>query len=149
MWMLQRWRHSRNRVHGKGIRTQGARKALDQWSVENVNMLINQEMRNLAPTMTAPIGELTEEKLLAVNLEHLETAISTKAPTLWSVLHHASTTPQQLAKVSYKTHSAVSSFESALRTYLTLKLILHVAHHHDGRDVFVRTLTAPLPPAAA
>ncbi|KAI0085375.1 hypothetical protein BDY19DRAFT_1050695 [Irpex rosettiformis] len=65
-WLVRKWRQGRNRAHNKGYATLGARKALDDWSIENVNLLINREMRELAPVMTAPIGNLTEEKVHAV-----------------------------------------------------------------------------------
>ncbi|KAI0088970.1 hypothetical protein BDY19DRAFT_993786 [Irpex rosettiformis] len=105
-WLIRRWRLGRRRKHNKGYATRSAREALDEWSVENVNFLINEEMRALAPNMLAPINGLSEEKLLQVNLHHLEETISEKAPTLWSVLHHASSTPSQLKRITYKTHAA-------------------------------------------
>ncbi|KAI0092039.1 hypothetical protein BDY19DRAFT_990787 [Irpex rosettiformis] len=104
--LVRKWRQGRARVHNKGYSTRGARDALDEWSLENVNMLINQEMRALGPVMKAPVNDLTEEKLLNINLEQLETTVQEKAPTLWNILHHASTTPTQSKTLSYKTHAA-------------------------------------------
>lgn len=84
-----------------------ARQDLDEFSVDNVNLLVNQEMRALAPYMNAPIGQLTADKLLQINLDGLEDIMMKKAPTLWSVLHHASSTPKQLESLTYQSHSTV------------------------------------------
>ena len=105
---MRKWRNGRDRVHGKGYSTSGGREALDEFSIENVNLLINKEMRTLAPLLHAPIGELTEEKLLQINLQDLETKMMDKAPTLWNILHNASSTPKQLESLTYKTHLFIS-----------------------------------------
>ncbi len=147
LWLLRRWRQGRNRVHNKGISTLGARKALDAWSVENVNLLINEEMRALDPVMRAPTKGLTEEKLLSTNLVDLETTISAKAPTLWNVLHHASSTPKQAERNTYKTHSAVSAVIT-LRFFDPV-LIQLTAYYYDDEHVLVRKVATALPSAAA
>ncbi|KAI0695834.1 hypothetical protein BC835DRAFT_1345302 [Cytidiella melzeri] len=105
-FMVRKWRRGRDRVHGKGYSTQAARRLLDKWSVENVNVLINREMRELAPVMRAPIKDLTADKLLELNLQDLASTIKLKAPVLWDVLHSASSTPAQLDRNSYKDHTA-------------------------------------------
>jgi hypothetical protein len=105
--MVRQWRSGRDRVHNKGYSTLAARKALDEWSVENVNLLVNREMRELAPLMCAPIKDLTEESLLDLNLQDLSSTVKKKAPTLWNVLHGASSTPVQLMRNTYKDHTAV------------------------------------------
>ncbi len=109
-------------------------------------MLINEEMRALGPVMTAPIKGLTEEKLLQVNLGQLEETITEKAPTLWSILHHASSTPQQLERLTYKTHAAVSSNLFVALTYILIRTT--IAYRYDGRHLLVSSHSAPLPFAA-
>ena len=111
--LVRKWRHGRARIHNKGISTRGGRDSLNEWSIENVNMLINQEMRALGPHMTAPFGGLSAESLLSVNLDDLETTMMDKSPTLWTVLHSASSTPKQLDTLAYKTHSAVSGSKTS------------------------------------
>ena len=67
--------------------------------------------------MTAPFGGLSAESLLSVNLDDLETTMMEKSPTLWTVLHNASSTPQQLETLTYKTHSAVSHSITSIHSY--------------------------------
>ncbi|KAI0699730.1 hypothetical protein BC835DRAFT_1304423 [Cytidiella melzeri] len=108
-FMVCKWRRGCNRMHGKEYSTQAAHRSLDKWSMENVNVLINREMRELAPVMRAPIKDLTADKLLELNLQDFASTIKLKAPVLWDVLHSASPTPAQLDRNSYNDHTAHNS----------------------------------------
>ncbi|KAI0694460.1 hypothetical protein BC835DRAFT_1306326 [Cytidiella melzeri] len=103
--LVRKWRNGRDRGHIKGFRSLGARRPLDKFSIDNVNMLINREMRELAPIVRAPIKNLTAENLLELDLQKLSTTMKAKAPVLWSILHNASSTPQQLERNTYKDHT--------------------------------------------
>ncbi|KAI0339474.1 hypothetical protein BDW22DRAFT_1456337 [Trametopsis cervina] len=116
-WMIRKWRNGRDRVQNKGICSQAARKEMDQWCVENVNLLINKEMRNLAPVFLSPIKEVTEETLLAIDLKEISRSCQAKAPTLWTVLHNASTTPLQLKRAKYKDHTAPITMMVSICSY--------------------------------
>ncbi|KAI0688540.1 hypothetical protein BC835DRAFT_1419054 [Cytidiella melzeri] len=73
--MLQKWRDGR-----RGAGTKAARDTLDSWSINNVELLMNREMRQLAPYLRSPQNELTEESLLSIKLTDLAAQIQTIAP---------------------------------------------------------------------
>ncbi|KAI0686263.1 hypothetical protein BC835DRAFT_1234867, partial [Cytidiella melzeri] len=95
-----------DRFHTKGFRTQAVRVELDNWSVENVGMLVDAEMDQLKEVMTAPTKNLSEEDLLTLDLRDLATKTQVKAPILWKILYGASTTPTQIEQNTYKDPTA-------------------------------------------
>lgn len=101
--MLRKWRNGR-----AAAGTKGARDSMDTWSVEDVKMLMNVEMRQLAPFMRSPPNELTEESLLAIRLPEFTTQIQTTAPVTFDPLHALSTTPAQRVKNTLKDQRLVS-----------------------------------------
>ncbi|KAI0693371.1 hypothetical protein BC835DRAFT_1415991 [Cytidiella melzeri] len=95
------------REHGRGIRSQGARGAMDAWSLDNVKMLVSKDLHALSAMMTCPTSNLTEEHLLSINLVDSVREARALAPTLWDLLLSATCTPRQLKKNTYKDPSEV------------------------------------------
>ncbi|KAI0692050.1 hypothetical protein BC835DRAFT_1416805 [Cytidiella melzeri] len=95
------------REHGRGIRSQGARDAMDAWSLDNVKMLVSKDLHALSAMMTCPPSNLTEEHLLSINLVDSVREARALAPTLWDLLLSATCTPRQLKKNTYKDPSEV------------------------------------------
>lgn len=79
-----------------------------------VEKTIGQEMRALKPFMRMPVGEITEEALLAITMEDMIAQVTKTAPTLWSILKTASLTSSQAARNTMKNPEPV---ESCLLSY--------------------------------
>ncbi|KAI0693161.1 hypothetical protein BC835DRAFT_1416081 [Cytidiella melzeri] len=94
--------HTSNLGVIKGIRSQGAREAMDAWSLDNVKMLVLKDLHALSAMMTCPPSNLTEEHLLSINLVDSVREARALAPTLWDLLLSATCTPRQLKKNTYK-----------------------------------------------
>ena len=92
--ILENW-YRPPRQHGRGVRTKAARAVMDRWAVDAVKRRMNREMRAIRPHFTSPQQELSEETLLEVDIEGIMAAVKCDAPTVWSIFHSASWTPQQ------------------------------------------------------
>ncbi|KAJ8481719.1 hypothetical protein ONZ51_g5810 [Trametes cubensis] len=88
--ILERWhrvpRASTARHHH--VRPNGARKALEQFSVSCVAEIIDRELEETAPLFRSPADALSEEGLTAFNFAEVAEKLerSSGAPTLWSLL---------------------------------------------------------------
>ncbi|KAI0685745.1 hypothetical protein BC835DRAFT_1289537 [Cytidiella melzeri] len=83
------------RQHDRGVQTQAARVAMDEWSISNVKMLIDRDMQSLRTMMMCKQSEVTEEYLLSIDLKESVDEARTMAPTLWEILLSAASTPRQ------------------------------------------------------
>jgi hypothetical protein len=95
------------REHDRGIRTQAARETMDRWAINNVKMLINTDMKNLARMMECTQKEVTEESLLAIDFGRSIEQARGLAPTFWELLMSAACTPRQLRRNANKDPSEV------------------------------------------
>jgi hypothetical protein len=99
--ILENW-YCPSREHGRGIRTQAGRQAMDRWAIDAVKRRMNREMRSIKHLFISPQGNLSEENLLSIDIAELCLAVQFHAPTVWSIFHSATQTPQQEAKNTFK-----------------------------------------------
>lgn len=91
--LLRTW-HRPPRRHSGGVSTTAAKATLEAFAVETVQRMINDEMREIAPILTSPAGELSEESLL-FDISAVGEQMKAKAPTFFSILRSACYTPRQ------------------------------------------------------
>lgn len=92
--ILRRW-HRPPRTHGKGTRTRGAIRSLDEFSVEVVRHRANKEMRKVGELMRSPPSELSGKNLLAISWQDSISEVRAAAPMLWNLVRSAAYTPMQ------------------------------------------------------
>jgi hypothetical protein len=83
------------RVHGAGIWTKGASDTMKNWALDTVHEAMDKEMVLLKKIMKTQPSKMMEKALLDIDFKVLIEEVSMQAPTLWSILCHASYTPQQ------------------------------------------------------
>jgi hypothetical protein len=104
--ILEKW-YWPPRKHEEGIRTRAARQTMERWAEQNIKTRMNREMRMLLPLTSSPSEDLSEDSLLSFNLHVASSSFQAAAPLTWGLLHAAASTPLQLARNTYKNHTAV------------------------------------------
>jgi hypothetical protein len=85
--ILRNW-YKPPRRHTAGIRTRGAKESLFKWAMETVSDSVNLEMNALKQHLRLPPSEVTDD-LVEIKLGDLVNTVSSAAPVLWKLLHHA------------------------------------------------------------
>jgi hypothetical protein len=94
--ILRRWyKPPRSFIEAKGRRPAGAQATLHHFALECVIDKIDQEMKASASHFSSPAKELSEYHLLNTDFVKLMLQAQSHAPTLWQLLHQATSTPKQ------------------------------------------------------
>jgi hypothetical protein len=104
--ILRNW-HRPPHSHGQGIRMKAARKALNDWALDTVCNILDEELSLLKPTMSLPPQELSEEVLLSISWTVMIPEVQTEALTLWRLFRHTLYTPLQDQRNTMKDPDAV------------------------------------------
>jgi hypothetical protein len=105
--ILKIW-HQPPRTHGRGVRTEAARQAMEEWALDTVCDALDRESDTIGDYLKFPQEELSQEALLAIKWEDLVSDFKILSPVTWRVFHHAAWTQQQARQNKYKTPDAVS-----------------------------------------
>lgn len=106
--LLKLW-HCPPRAHGRGIRTEAARHAMDGWALDTICSVLDRELDALEDSQRFPQEELSQDALLAINWDDMISSVKTLAPVTWKLFRHAASTKQQEKRNTQKSSDAVSS----------------------------------------
>jgi hypothetical protein len=81
--ILAHWRRPPRR-HNFGIRTKAAYDTMNEFSLDTVFDLVDNEMGSLEDVFSSPQSELSEENLLNVKWKDMTATVQREAPTTWA-----------------------------------------------------------------
>jgi hypothetical protein len=105
--ILRLWHHPPC-AHNRGVRTEAACRAMEDWAVDTVCGILDKESENLKEYMKFPQEELSQETLLVIKWDDLSSNVKILSPMTWKLFCHTASTQQQEKQNRYKTPDAVS-----------------------------------------
>jgi hypothetical protein len=82
--ILRLWHHP-PRAHNRGVRTEAARQAMEDWALDTVCNVMGRELENLDEYLKFPQEELSQETLLAIKWDDLISNVKVLSPVTWRV----------------------------------------------------------------
>ncbi len=105
--ILQVWHHPPC-THNRGVRTEAAWRAMEDWALDTVCDILDKESENLEEYLKFLHEELSQETLLAIKWDDMISTIKVLSPATWKLFRHAASTPQQEKWNKNKTPDTVS-----------------------------------------
>ncbi len=105
--ILKLWHHP-PRSHGRGIRTEAAHRAMENWALETICDVLDRESDDLEESQKFPQEEFSQDTLLAINWGDMISNVKSLAPVTWKLFRHAASTRMQEKRNTHKTPEAVS-----------------------------------------
>lgn len=105
--ILSKWANP-PRVHGRGLRTQAGKEAIQTLAFQLVSQVIEKEVENMVECMRRSPDDVSEDSLLTTNWEVMIREAKEAAPFLWNTLRMVSYMQRQDTRNTMKTPDFVS-----------------------------------------
>ncbi|KAI0634747.1 hypothetical protein C8Q77DRAFT_1156148 [Trametes polyzona] len=115
--LLRTW-HTPPRGHSRGIRSKGARAALDTFAFERILTVARKEMAAVGTYMRTQPDELSSDALLSIRISDMKQDVQARAPTLWRLLRECSWTPRQQKENKLKDPDATILYMISMSSFL-------------------------------
>lgn len=109
-------------MHNRGIRTDGARRVMEDFALDTICNILDKESDSLEEYMKFPQEELSQEALLAIKWDDMISTVKILSPVTWKLFRHAAWTQEQEKRNKIKSPETVSG---------TLSAFLYGAHLID------------------
>jgi len=96
------------RQHSAGIRTKAANESIRESALGIVCDAIDNEMKGLKTIFKSSSLNVSKESLLDFEVTKMISEVSNSAPTVWRLFRHASYTPKQNTRNTFKSPDSVS-----------------------------------------
>ncbi|TFY64228.1 hypothetical protein EVJ58_g2764 [Rhodofomes roseus] len=105
--LLKRWRSPPRQKNSKKKQPEGARTALNQYSLETMKEIVEDEFGKVETLVKSTDDQLTRADLTAVHITQLQVDMKESAPTLWQFLEDIATSDAQRNRGTQKDNSKI------------------------------------------